>query len=69
MTPMTTTREIRSSNSMTPRTGAYERPRLTLIGDGRRVILGVPGGGDDYFGFSRERFEFEPDSSEPVGTK
>ena len=42
----------------------YEAPVLTVIGDASQVILGVPGGGDDYFGFTIWEFEFEPDSDE-----
>jgi hypothetical protein len=41
--------------------GAYEPPRVTLIGEDRQVILGVPANGDDYFGYSFPHFEFEPD--------
>jgi hypothetical protein len=57
---MTHNRENRTPVS-TPTAGIYERPRVTVIGEDSRVILGVPGGGDDYFGFSFPIFEFESD--------
>jgi hypothetical protein len=43
---------------------AYEPPVLILIGDAENVVLGVPGGGDDHFGFSPWQFEFEEDNDE-----
>lgn len=43
---------------------AYEPPVLILIGDAENVVLGVPGGGDDHFGFSPWQFEFEEDDDE-----
>ncbi len=42
----------------------YESPVLLLIGDAENVVLGVPGGGDDHFGFSPWQFEFEEDNDE-----
>ena len=43
---------------------AYESPVLLLIGDAENVVFGVPGGGDDHFGFSPWQFEFEEDNDE-----
>ena len=43
---------------------AYEPPILILIGDAENVVLGVPGGGDDHFGFSPWQFEFKEDNDE-----
>lgn len=43
---------------------AYEPPALIPIGDAVNVVLGIPGGGDDYFGFIPWQFEFEDDDSE-----
>ena len=40
---------------------AYEPPVLITIGDAARVVLGIPGGGDDHFGFSPWQFEFQED--------
>jgi hypothetical protein len=52
--------------SHTADVGTYEPPRVTLIGEDHEVILGVPGSGDDYFGYSRADFEFEPDGEPSV---
>ena len=41
---------------------AYEPPVLIPIGDAEHVVLGIPGGGDDHFGFSPWQFEFEDDN-------
>ena len=43
---------------------AYEPPVLILIGDAANVVLGIPGGGDDHFGFSPWQFEFKEDDNE-----
>lgn len=50
----------------TTRTNAapYERPVLIPVGDAENVVLGLPGGGDDQFGFSPWKFEFEEDNDE-----
>lgn len=40
----------------------YAEPELTLIGDARDVIMGMPGGGfDGAYGTTPPEFEFEPD--------
>jgi hypothetical protein len=40
----------------------YDEPDVTLIGDARKVILGMPGGGfDGAYSMSIPDFEFEPD--------
>ena len=40
----------------------YDEPEVTLIGDARKVILGMPGGGfDGAYSQSMPDFEFEPD--------
>ena len=41
---------------------AYDSPRLTLIGNATELVLGFSDlDGNDYFGYSRSEFEFEPD--------
>ena len=40
---------------------AFEAPTLVSIGDAQSVVLGLPWGGDDHFGYSPPRFEFEED--------
>lgn len=47
----------------TTRTGAtaFEAPTLVSIGDADSVVLGFPWGGDDYFGYTPPRLEFEED--------
>jgi hypothetical protein len=42
----------------------YEPPRLEIIGDASKVILGVAGNGNDFFGYTDAEFEFEPDGDE-----
>ena len=42
----------------------YEPPVLLSIGDAENVVLGLPGGGDDQFGFSPWQFEFQEDPHE-----
>ncbi len=50
----------------TTRTNAavFEAPALVPIGDAEDVVLGFPWGGDDYFGFTPPRFEFQEDNDE-----
>lgn len=43
------------------RSRIYVSPRLFAIGDACKVILGVAGGGEDFMGYSRPDFEFQPD--------
>lgn len=43
---------------------AFEAPALIPIGDAGNVVLGIPGGGDEHFGFTPPRFEFEEDDLE-----
>ena len=69
MTPYTLAKETTMNQHDDPtatpaRATAYEPPVLIPIGDAERVVLGVPGGGDDYFGFSWWQFEFEEDDDE-----
>lgn len=58
-----------TSKSIEPGTpeqrNVYESPRLTAIGKATEVVLGVSDyNGDDYFGYSRSEFEFEPDGDD-----
>ena len=41
------------------RATAFEAPTLVSIGDAESVVLGFPWGGDDYFGYTPTRFEFQ----------
>ena len=43
---------------------AYEPPVLIPIGDADNVVLGIPGGGDDQFGFCPWQFEFQEDNDD-----
>ena len=43
---------------------AFEAPALIPLGDAENVVLGIPWGGDDYFGFTPPRFEFQVDEEE-----
>ena len=45
-------------------TAVYEPPVLIPIGRVANVVLGFPGGGDDYFGFVPWQFEFQQDNDE-----
>ena len=40
---------------------AFEAPVLVPIGDAEDVVLGLPWPGDEYFGCTPPRFEFEED--------
>lgn len=41
----------------------YDEPEVTLIGDARKLILGMPGGGfDGAYSMSTPDFEFELDN-------
>ena len=42
----------------------FEAPTLVAIGDAQSVVLGVPWGGHDHFGYAPPRFEFEEDNDE-----
>ena len=42
----------------------YKPPVLIAVGDAQNVVLGLPGGGDDQFGFSPWQFEFDEDNDE-----
>ena len=46
---------------------AYESPVLIPIGDVENVVLGIPWGGDEYFGFTPPRFEFQEDHDDEDG--
>ena len=43
---------------------AFEPPALVPIGDAENVVLGIPGIGDDYLGFTPPGFEFQEDNDE-----
>ena len=43
---------------------AFEPPALVSIGDADRVVLGLPWGGDDHFGYAPPLFEFQEDDHE-----
>lgn len=43
---------------------AFEAPALVPIGDADAVVLGLPWPGDEHFGFTPPRFEFEEDDDE-----
>ena len=43
---------------------AFEAPTLVSIGDAESVVLGLPWGGDDHFGYAPPRFEFQEDEDE-----
>jgi len=43
---------------------AYVCPRLTIVGYAHDVILGIAGGGDDFFGYSRSKFEIVADGDQ-----
>ncbi len=43
---------------------AFEAPALVPIGDAENVVLGFPVPGDELFGFTPPRFEFEEDNDE-----
>ena len=49
-----------SANSRHP----YEAPRLSVVGDARTIVLGLAGGGWDYFSETEPEFEFAPDADE-----
>lgn len=58
-----------SSRSIAPDTSEnrneYVSPRLMVIGSATELVLGVSDlSGNDYFGFSRAEFEFEPDGDD-----
>ena len=55
-------------NPAIPRTKAtaFEAPALVSIGDAESVVLGVAPFGDEYFGFTPPRFEFQEDNDEGV---
>lgn len=40
---------------------AFEAPTLVLIGDAESVVLGIPWGGHDHFGYAPPQFEFQED--------
>ena len=42
----------------------YDPPTLTLIGDIRELVMGVPGVAADNHGYSDPIFEFQPDGEE-----
>ncbi len=42
----------------------FEAPTLVAIGDAPSVVLGVPWGGHDHFGYAPPRFEFQEDHDE-----
>ena len=43
----------------------YETPRLTPIGNATELVLGFSDlDGNDYFGYARSEFEFEPDGED-----
>jgi hypothetical protein len=50
-------------STATSKTG-YEAPRLSVVGDARTIVLGLAGGGWDYFSWSDPEFEFEPDADD-----
>ena len=41
---------------------AFEAPTLVSIGDAGSVVLGLPWGGHDHFGYAPLRFEFQEDA-------
>ena len=43
---------------------AFEAPALVPIGDADAVVLGLPWPGDEHFGFTPPRFEFEEDNDD-----
>ena len=43
----------------------YDPPALTVIGDIRHVVMGVPGAAWDHHGYSDPIFEFQMDGEEP----
>ena len=42
----------------------YDPPTLTVIGDIRQVVMGVPGAAWDHNGYSEPIFEFQADGEE-----
>lgn len=45
---------------------ALDPPTLIPVGSAESAVLGVPWGGDEYFGFTPLRFEFQEDHDEVV---
>jgi hypothetical protein len=46
------------------RAGDYDPPTLTVIGDIRELVMGVPGAAWDHQGYSDPLFEFQADGEE-----
>ena len=42
----------------------FEAPELTVIGDARAVVLGVPMSGWDHRGLTAPELEFQPDEEQ-----
>ena len=61
---MRSNNEIERQTDIVREGSDYDPPTLTVIGNIREVVMGVPGSAWDHQGYSDPIFEFQPDGDE-----